>query len=216
MLMPALDLFSRAWVASTRGRVEPAAPPGRACRVSVVIPCYNYGHYLRQCVGSVTEHQTGVEVEVIIVDDKSTDDSLTVARAIAAEDKRVRVIAHPHNNGNIANYNFGHDAATWEFVLLLSADDLVTPGALTRASALLAAEPGVGLVYGNAIHFDGELPPPRTEGRTWIIWPGVDWLRDRCRMGYNVVASPEVVMRLSVVRAVGGYRSDLPHAGDFE
>ena len=123
---------------------------------------------------------------------------------------------HEQNKGHIATYNDGLEAATGEFVLLLSADDLATPGALTRAAELLAAEPSVGLVYGNAIHFSGDLPASRSEGKDWIIWPGVDWLRDRCRSGYNVVASPEVVMRTSVLRAIGGYRADLPHAGDFE
>ena len=59
--------------------------------------------------------------------------------------QRVRVIRHEQNKGHIATDNDGLEAATGEFVLLLSADDLVTPGALTRAAELLAAEPPVGL-----------------------------------------------------------------------
>lgn len=211
-----LDLFSRAFVKSTGGRITKPHPLDRIPRVSVVIPCYNYGRFLRQCVESVTRDQPGIELEVIIVDDKSTDDSLEVARAIQEADKRVRVIAHERNKGHIATYNDGLDAVTGEFVLLLSADDLVTPGALTRAAELLAAETSVGLVYGNAIHFSADLPPSRGETKNWIIWLGIDWLHFRCHSGYNVVASPEVVMRTSVLRAIGGYRADLPHAGDFE
>ncbi|WP_152513773.1 glycosyltransferase family 2 protein [Sinorhizobium meliloti] len=216
MVKPTLDPFSWATVKLRRGRIRAPSLLDRVPRVSVVIPCYNYGHYLRQCVDSVTRNQAGVEVEVIIVDDKSTDDSVAVARSIADRDKRVRLILHEQNKGHIATYNDGLDAANGEFVLLLSADDLATPGALTRAAELLVAESSVGAVYGNAIHFSGELPASRTAGRTWIIWSGVDWLRDRCRTGYNVVASPEVVMRTSVLRTIGGYRADLPHAGDFE
>lgn len=64
--------------------------------------------------------------------------------------------------------------------------------------------------------FSGGLPARRTVGRTWIIWSGVDWLRDRCRTGYNVVASPEVAMRTLVLRTIGGDRADLPHAGAVE
>jgi glycosyltransferase involved in cell wall biosynthesis len=157
-----------------------------------------------------------VAVEVIIVDDKSTDGSLEIARTIAKNDDRVRVIAHDRNVGHIATYNDGLDAATGEFVLLLSADDLLTPGALARAAALLLAEESVGFVYGNVLNFQSQLPPCRTAGTDWIIWPGVDWLRTRCRSGYNIAASPEVVMRTSVLRKIGGYRPDLPHAGDFE
>jgi len=211
-----MDPFSRASVKFTKGQIRGPHALDRVPRVSVVIPCYNYGRYLRQCVESVTRNQPGIDIEVIIVDDKSTDDSLDVARSIQDRDKRVRVIPHEQNKGHIATYNDGLEAVTGEFVLLLSADDLATTGALTRAAELLAAEPSVGLVYGNAIHFSGDLPASRSEGKGWIIWSGVDWLRDRCRSGYNVVASPEVVMRTSVLRAIGGYRADLPHAGDFE
>ncbi|WP_234836432.1 glycosyltransferase family 2 protein [Sinorhizobium meliloti] len=216
MVKPTLDPFIWATVKLRRGRIRAPSRLDRVPRVSVVVPCYNYGHYLRQCVDSVTRNQPGIEVEVIIVDDKSTDDSVAVARSIADRDERVRLILHEQNKGHIATYNDGLDAATGEFVLLLSADDLATPGALTRAAELLVAEPSAGVVYGNAIHFSGDLPASRTVGKTWIIWSGVDWLRDRCRTGYNVVASPEAVMRTSVLRTIGGYRADLPHASDFE
>jgi hypothetical protein len=72
------------------------------------------------------------------------------------------------------------------------------------------------MVYGNAIKFTSELPKPRLDGTGWVIWRGIDWLRVRCRSGYNVIASPEVLMRTSVLRRIGGYRPELPHAGDFE
>lgn len=198
------------------GRIHTRQPLGRVPTVSVVVPCYNYGRYLRQCVGSVLDNQPGLEVEVIVVDDASTDDSLSIARSIAAEDHRVRVIAHGSNAGHIATYNDGLAAATGEFVLLISADDCVTPRALTRAAELLVAHPNVGLVYGQSIAFYGTLPPARTCGNRWILWSGNDWLRTRCISGYNVVASPEVVMRTALLREFGGYRNDLPHAGDFE
>jgi glycosyltransferase involved in cell wall biosynthesis len=211
-----LDILSRRSIRLTRGRVTRARPLHYVPRLSVVIPCYNYGRYLRQCVESVTRDQPGIQVEVIIVDDKSTDDSLGVALSLQDCDTRVRVIQHEQNKGHIETYNEGLDAATGEFILLLSADDLVTPGALTRAAALLAAEPSVGLVYGNCIDFSGNLPVSRSEPGEWAIWPGAEWLHERCRSAYNVVPTPTAVMRTSVLRAIGGYRADLPHAGDYE
>lgn len=211
------DMIGRMAAQRTGGRVSEPRHLKKTTGVSVVIPCYNYGRFLRQCVNSVLRDQPGVNVEVIIVDDKSTDDSLNVARQIELEHPRkVQVISNETNLGHIATYNRGLDAATAPYVLLLSADDLVTPRALTRAAELLEAEPNVGMVYGRAIEFHGKVPPSRTDGTFWIIWRGADWLRHRCRSGYNVIASPEVVMRTSVLRATGGYRSDLPHAGDFE
>ncbi|NIX75686.1 glycosyltransferase [Microvirga terricola] len=210
------DLLSRLSLLGIGGHLEPARPLGRSASVTVVIPVYNYGRYLRQCVASVTEHQPGVDVEIIIVDDKSTDDSLDIAQALASKDARIKIIQHHTNKRAIATYNDGLEAATGEFVALLSADDLLTPGALTRAAALLLAKSSVGMVYGHAIRFSSELPSPRTTGTEWIVWPGADWLRTRCRSGFNVISSPEVVMRTSILRAIGGYRPDLPHAGDFE
>ncbi len=185
-------------------------------RVSVVIPCYNYGRYLPQCVYSVSRNQPGIELEIIIVDDASTDSSADVARQLAAEDDRIILIRHAANAGHIATYNDGLSAATGDYVLLLSADDLATPGALTRAVALFEAEPSVGLVYGRAIDFSGTPPSPRTDPSRWVVWSGVDWLRERCRIGFNVAASPEVMMRMSVLRDIGLYSRELPHAGDFE
>jgi glycosyltransferase involved in cell wall biosynthesis len=189
---------------------------GVAPRVSVVVPCYNYGRYLPECVGSVLS-QPGVEVDVLVVDDASTDDSAAVAHRLAETDPRVRVIVNDPNKGHIATYNTGFAQVTGDYVLLLSADDALTPGALGRAAALLEANPGVGFAYGWSIPFSGDtLPPARTRTRSWSVWHGRDWVSDRCRRGSNVIRSSDALVRRSVLEAVGGYREDLPHSGDFE
>ena len=74
--------------------------------VSVVVPCYRYGRYLEQCVGSVLT-QEGVEVRVLIIDDSSPDDSYAVAQHLAAKDSRVTARRHETNRGHIATYNEG-------------------------------------------------------------------------------------------------------------
>lgn len=211
-----MDILSRIALRGSNGIVLTRVPLTRVPRISVVIPCYNYGRFLKQCVDSVLNDQPGVDVEIVIVDDKSTDDSREIALAIGAKHPQVRLISHETNQGHIKTYNDGLEAATGEFVMLLSADDLVTPGALTRAAELLTTDEAIGLVYGNAIHFHGQLPQSRLRGKDWIVWAGEDWVRVRCKSGYNVVASPEVMMRTSTLREIGGYRPDLPHAADFE
>jgi hypothetical protein len=74
------------------------------------------------------------------------------------------------------------------------------------------------MVYGRAIHFQEEtqLPTVSARGYDFTRFSGTDWLERRCRAGHNVIASPEVVVRGSIQRAVGGYRPELPHAGDLE
>lgn len=209
-------MLSRLSLIGVGGTILPSAPLVRTASVSVVIPCYNYGRFLAQCIWSVTHRQPGIDLDIVIVDDCSTDDSLAVAKRLQRADKRIRIIAHKQNQGHITTYNDGLEAAKGEFVLLLSADDMVTPGALTRSAALLMAHENVGIVYGNAIHFSGEVPDFRATSQHWIVWKGHDWLRARCRSGYNVVASPEVMMRRSVLKNIGLYRPEIPHAGDFE
>ncbi|GAB2457920.1 hypothetical protein GCM10027029_19870 [Conyzicola lurida] len=186
--------------------------------VSAVIPCFNYGHYLPQAVASVLD-QPGVAARVIVVDDCSTDDSLAVARALAAADPRVTVLAHPQNRGHIQTYNDGLDLVDTEFVTLLSADDLVAPGALGRAVSLMAAHPRVGMVYGQPVEFVGEPPAGDRDGGapyTWTRWRGTEWIRIATRRGRCFILSPEVVMRTEAMRQIGGYNPLLPKSGDLE
>ena len=202
--------FSRPRV--TRPGGAPATPP----RVSVVIPCYNYGRFLESCVGSVLS-QEDVDVDVLIVDDCSPDGSADVADAIAAKDRRVRVHRNEVNLGHIATYNAGFARVDGTYVLLLSADDMLTQGALSRAARLMEANPSVGFAYGWSIEFSEEPPPPaRTQTRSWSVWKGADWLEDNCRRASNVIKSSDALVRRSVLEQVGGYRQDLPHSGDHE
>jgi hypothetical protein len=181
--------------------------------VSVVIPCYNYGHFLPTAVQSVLD-QTGVDVEVIVIDDASLDGSASVVGELEG-DPRVRGICHRRNRGHIATYNEGLEYVNGEYVVLLSADDALAPGSLARAAALLEARPSVGLVYGHPVVFSDEPPAVSTRIRHWTIWSGQEWLKRRCQTSRNCIHNPEVVMRTSVQRAIGGYDAALPHSGDF-
>ena len=110
--------------------------------VSVVIPCYQYGHFLPDCVRSVLD-QEGVDVRVLIIDDASPDDSAEVALRLAADDQRVEARVHEVNQGHIATYNEGLLGwADGDYSVLISADDLMTPGSLARATAVMEADPG--------------------------------------------------------------------------
>lgn len=209
---------TRAALGRAKARLERARRQAGSNRatVSIVIPCYNYGHYVERCVSSVLD-QADVDVNVLIIDDASTDGSAEVVRCAAHADARVRAICHRQNMGHIGTYNEGLSQATAEYTVLLSADDLLAPGALARATALMDAHPSTGLVYGFCIDFTGPEPPSaRTEACNWAIWRGHDWLAYRCKIGRNALRSPEALVRTSVLRDIGGYRTDLPHSGDFE
>ncbi len=207
-------------VASLSGRhapVQQAASTEHLPTFSVVIPCYNYGRYLTECVESVLS-QSGVEVRVLIIDDASTDITPQIGAAFAAEDPRVEFRRHDMNLGHIATYNEGLSLAAATYTVLLDADDMLTPGSLERACNLMEAHPQVGLVYGRPLLFADDRPrPPSTLAPVrWKIWPGKLWFEIRCRLIENCIRSPEVVMRTVLLRRVGGFREELPHSGDLE
>jgi glycosyltransferase involved in cell wall biosynthesis len=190
-------------------------------RVDVIVPCYNYGRFLGDCVRSVLA-QPGCEVRILIIDDASTDDSRAVARALAAEDPRVQVRAHDINRGHIATYNEGLDWVSGDYVLLLSSDDILAPGAFERAIGLMEENRNVGFVYGRSMRFaetaetvaaaagqPSDVPPGFVE-------PGVEFIRKFCASPVNTVESATAVVRASFQKQVGGYRPELPHSGDME
>ena len=184
--------------------------------VDVVVPCYNYARYLRACVESVLS-QENVDVRITIIDDHSPDNTPEVGRALAEADSRVTYLRHLVNKGHIATYNEGLERASADYVLLLSADDLLTPGSLGRAASLMDANPSVGLVYGSSIRVYGDvLPPARTKSTGTTVWKGADWIRLKCRAGRNFICCPEAVMRTKVLHQLGGYKPSLPHSADME
>src|SRR6476619_1973521 len=90
-------------------------PVGATPHVEVVVPCYNYGHYLPQCVESILR-QAGVRTTVTIVDDASTDDSALVAERLASAHQGVRLIRNETNLGHIRTYNVGLREADSDYV----------------------------------------------------------------------------------------------------
>ncbi|MDH6238280.1 glycosyltransferase involved in cell wall biosynthesis [Cryobacterium sp. CG_9.6] len=192
-------------------RVSGTAPPS----VSVVIPCYNYGRYLRACVESVLT-QKGVRVDVTIVDDASTDDSVSVAEALCADDDRVTLRRHSSNQGHIVTFNDALACATADFVVKMDADDLLTRGSLARSAHLLRSFPTVAFVYGHPQSFSGEPPTDvYLRERNWSIWAGNEWIEHIIRRGHNVIMQPEVMMRRSALELAGGHSAEIPEASDL-
>jgi glycosyltransferase involved in cell wall biosynthesis len=196
-------------------------PLTSAPRVTVVIPHFNYGQYLPTAVATALG-QPSVDVDVLIVDDASTDGSAAVARELAAGDSRISLIEHPINKRHIATYNDGLAAATGDYVVLLSADDALSPGSLARSTALMEANSSVGLVYGNVRTFSDTPPvggtaPASWNGahESWTVWRGEEWLGLTSRRGRNVIMNPEVVMRRDVLSEIGGYDPRFPHSADL-
>ena len=184
-------------------------------KVDVVVPCYNYGRFLEECVRSVLDQSLG-DLRVLIIDDASADNLFSVARRLAHIDSRSSVISHPQNWGHISTYNQGIDWASSDYFLLLSADDLLVPGALERAAEIMDANPDIVLTHGEGISIEDDLPLPKIDSWQHYTWKRQDLVREMCAIGANVVNTPTAIGRTSIQKAIGGYRASLPHSGDME
>lgn len=124
-------------------------------KISIIIPVYNTEKYLPSCIKSVL-HQTYSNIEVICVDDGSTDTSGNLLDAYAKEDKRLKVI-HKSNGGLSSARNAGLDNATGDIIMFLDSDDWLTRDTMLNV-ALAFREDNIDCVtFGMEAYADGEV-----------------------------------------------------------
>jgi glycosyltransferase involved in cell wall biosynthesis len=131
-----------------------------SARVSVVMTTFNGERYVKSAIDSVLQQQ-GVAIEMLVVDDGSTDGTLAAVERLAGRDSRVRVDARAHA-GIAAARNAGVARARGTHVAFLDQDDLCPPGKLARQLALLEGSPGAAAVFGETEIFDGRGHRART------------------------------------------------------
>lgn len=112
--------------------------------VSVVLPIFNAGAYLEESIESVLK-QSSTNIEVILVDDCSSDGSLQVCQRFAAVDKRVRVVKRFVNGGIVAALNDGLAESRGEFIARMDADDVAMPERFSKQLEYFCRYPEVGL-----------------------------------------------------------------------
>ena len=187
--------------------------------IDVVVPCFQYGRFLRDSVGSVLRQEIG-SLRVLIIDNGSTDNSLDVARQLAREDKRVQIIAHERNLGQQASFNEGIDWARADYFMILDADDLLAPGCLGRAMSIMDKDQSIVFCHGvqRVVFCDGTISNEGSGEQLdadWHISSGLEFIRRLCSKGYNFIACPTVVRRTSIQKAIGHYDPNLNHANDM-
>jgi glycosyltransferase involved in cell wall biosynthesis len=115
---------------------------------SVVIPTFNYGRYLAECLDSVFAQEHAPEFEVIVFDDGSTDDTRDVLARYA--DPRLRVAGHRPNRGHVATINAALPMARGSIVSRIDPDDRYHPRFMATVQERLRMHPEAALVYGRA------------------------------------------------------------------
>lgn len=173
----------------------PAAQSGSARpTVSIIVPCYNYGRFLKEAIESALG-QTRHADEIIVIDDGSTD---------CTSDVLDRYVQHPHlhvirqaNQGAIAAFNRGIRASHGAFFVLLSADDRLDLRFLERTLPVLAANPAAGFAY----------TAYRVFGARHRMRPALTFSRSRLARRPYFTAS--ALIRRQAFDAVGGFSDEL-------
>jgi GT2 family glycosyltransferase len=181
------------------------------CAVSVVVPTFNRGHYIEECIDSVL-NQTIPPREVIVVDDGSTDDT---ARRLARYGGRIRYM-YKQNEGKSAALNFALPNVSGAYVWFFDDDDVALPDAIERRLAFLEAHADVAFVStGHYLGSDGEDGKIRI-GKRYAL-PDVEadsFLFELMKGCYFTLQS--VLVRTAILREVGGFDETLVAGEDYD
>jgi glycosyltransferase involved in cell wall biosynthesis len=176
--------------------------------VSVCIPAYNSERHLAATIASVLS-QSFADFELIVVDDRSSDDSVKVARQF--EDARIRTLVNDTNIGAAANWDRACGLASGEYIKLLCGDDLLYPNCLARQVAAYKAAPRTTSLVASRrdiIDVDGRIviKSRGLPGMSTVV-PGDVAVRRAVRSGTNPFGEPAcILMRTDLLRRVGQFR----------
>lgn len=177
--------------------------------VSVVIPAFNAQQFIAKTVESVLS-QTFREIEVVIVDDASTDSTFSIISAIAKKDGRVRVYRNDRNLGTIRTLNRAIEHSVGRYIARMDADDLSDPARIEKQLALLKAHPDVGIV-GCGLLIINEV---RSE-RSTIVRPCDDGSL-RLEMAKYTPIGANCMIRRSVLEEVGLFDTEIGAEEELE
>jgi glycosyltransferase involved in cell wall biosynthesis len=177
--------------------------------VSVVMPCYNAARYVDEAIGSL-QKQTYADLEILAVNDGSTDDTQAHLDRLAANDPRVRVFTQA-NAGPSAARNRAMRNLRGQYVCFLDGDDIYLPEKIERQVRFLDEHPAVDLVFSDYYHGDSELNLiALTSGRI----PHTDMVEAFAMRNWFGIHA--VLFRRSLMARVGEFDESLRMAEDWD
>lgn len=178
-----------------------------SAKISLILNSYNPSRYLQTAITSIL-NQTYCDFELLIWDDGSTDDSLEIARSLAASDERVRVVAAPHQGRGRALRD-AIEATEGQYLAWIDRDDVLAPTALERTAAILDDNPEIGVVYTDYLDIDAD--------------GNILGLGDRCQIPYSrdrlltdFISFHFRLLRREVYDRVGGIDPAFEYAEDYD
>jgi GT2 family glycosyltransferase len=192
-------------------------------QVDIIVPNYNYGHFLDACLASIV--QQDVAIRVLVLDDgslvkRSLNSTITLPPHVTLETR-----AYRFNRGHIFTYNEGIRLVHAPYYMLLSPDDQLLPGGLKSLLQALESYKDAAFSFSPALAGSDPYSASTTIGMIGmepflqdrpVLVPGPDFHRHLSSLWFNPVPTPATLIRTSVQRRAGGYRYNHPSAGDLE
>ena len=167
-------------------------------KVSIITPVYNSEKYIEETIKSVLQ-QTYTNIEVIIVDDGSTDNSGSICDSFSMLDDRI-IVSHTKNQGPVRARNYAIGLATGEYILPVDSDDKIASKYVEEAVGILESNSNIGIVYCKAMLF----------GDKTGLWDIPQYSLEGILIGNCIFAT--AMFRKSDWELVGGY-SELMNDG---
>ncbi len=176
--------------------------------VSVIIPCYNGRAYVREAIDGALA-QEGAEIEVIVVDDGSTDGTREIVEGYGDQIRRICQT----NGGAGSARNGGISAAQGDYIAFLDCDDIWLPGKIRQQLAYFEERPNVGLVFTDSEFFNekGILVPSNK-----LVRPPAEGQVLKALFQDNFITTSSVMVRRDCFKKVGVFRKDYRNAQDYD
>lgn len=185
--------------------------------LSVIVPNFNHAQFLPRSLGAIVS-QSAPPLEVLVMDDASTDNSVEVIEALAKEHHNIRLVRNEKNLGVMANVNRGISLAQGQYVLSSGADDEVAPGFFEKSLSLLAQHPEAALSCSVGDYREAQT------GVRWYWGVGMagspvflspEQLAQLERMGKLFIAPNSVIYKKSALNQAGNFVPDLKFCADW-
>lgn len=191
--------------------------------VSIIIPCYNYAHFLSECFENL-KNQSHTNWECLIVDNASTDNSKDVIHSFAALDNRIKYLYQPIKGPSAAR-NLGIKVAKGEFVQFLDADDLLQANKLKNGISLFNNHPDTAIVYsdmryfahGNKNELFYAMQLNKIHDKPWMCYAQgqkKEMLPDLLKANIMVISSP--LIKKTALDEIGYFDETLAYNEDWE
>jgi glycosyltransferase involved in cell wall biosynthesis len=178
--------------------------------VSVIIPAYNASRFIGEALNSVTT-QTYSNLDIIVIDDGSTDQTLETVENYSQRDVRIRVISQT-NRGVSFTRNRGVELANSDLIAFLDSDDRWLPDKLTRQVEFMTAHPEVAVCFGRVafMRFDGTMTQQRSSGRLTGLKP------EHLLYENPTVTTSNWMIRRDIFQKFGGFDLTMNYSEDLD